>query len=208
MSTDAGDSARLTDHWWPRPGWHPGRVMTTWHLTFEGAPALAAHAATYQRALAPLPGLHPVPARWLHLSVQEVGWADELDDERQRALTAAVTAALAPLPPLDLAFGAPVVAPEGIVLPATPAGPVEDVWRTIRAALGLPAADGFFPHVTLAYAGEEHDAAPHRAALDRVAAPPVAVRVDAVSLIAQLRVLAPEWVYRWTPVATAPLTGR
>jgi len=45
------DHVPLRDHWWPRPGWRPGRIALTWHLIFPDCPALAEHAAAYQRAL-------------------------------------------------------------------------------------------------------------------------------------------------------------
>ena len=32
------DHVPLRDHWWPRPGWRPGRIALTWHLVFRTAP--------------------------------------------------------------------------------------------------------------------------------------------------------------------------
>jgi hypothetical protein len=73
------DAPRLRDHWWPRPGWRPGRLSHTWHLTFDDAPELHRLATACQHALRPLPGRNTVPSRWLHLTLQSVGFDDEVD---------------------------------------------------------------------------------------------------------------------------------
>jgi hypothetical protein len=71
-------------HWWWRPGWRPGRRLHAWHLTFgdqtvsRGRAELRRVAGDYQARLAGLPGLGLVPAEWLHLTVQPVGFADEV----------------------------------------------------------------------------------------------------------------------------------
>ncbi|WP_214402505.1 2'-5' RNA ligase family protein [Pseudonocardia lacus] len=213
------DEPRLRDHWWPRPGWRPGRVVLTWHLTFAHATDLHALVRTYQRALAPLPGLHPVPPRWLHLTVQSIGFTDEVTDRDLRASTAAVTGAVAALPAFDLVFGLPEVHGEGIAIHPRPAEPVHDLLRTMREALATvldhdavharPDQTGRFrPHVGTAYAGADHPVAPYVEALAPVDAPPVTVPITGISLIRQERILEPEWVYRWTTVTTAPFAAR
>jgi len=214
----APDASRLRDHWWPRPGWHPGRIMLTWHLTFEHATGLHALVGAYQRALAPLTGLHPVPPRWLHLTMQNVGYTDEVADEDLRASTAAVTAAVAALPAFDLVFGRPQVHGEGIAIHPGPTDSVHRLLHTVRGALATvldhdavharPDQVGRLqPHVSVAYVGADRAAAPCVDALASVDAPPVTVPVTGISLIRQERVLEPEWVYRWTTVTTAPLAG-
>jgi hypothetical protein len=55
----------------------------------------------YQTRLAGPPGLDPVPFEWLHLTVQGIGFADEIDTAEVDRIVAAVRrrcAALAPLP--------------------------------------------------------------------------------------------------------------
>ncbi len=210
------DAPRLKDHWWPRPGWRPGRIMLTWHLTFEHATDLHALVRAYQQPLAALPDLHLIPAEWLHLTVQGLGYADEITDDQLTANTKAVTDAVAALSPFELTFGRPAIRGEAIGFHPEPAHPVHMLWSTIRgaiaAALGSDAVrvgpeqtHGFQPHVSIAYASAERDATPYINALDSVHAEPAAVPVTSVSLIRQDRVLDPEWVYRWTTAATAPL---
>ncbi|MCK2217930.1 2'-5' RNA ligase family protein [Actinomadura sp. ATCC 31491] len=199
-------------HWWPREGWRPGRLACTWHLTFERAPRLHRLAERYQEALARVPGHHPVPVRWLHLTMQSVGWADEVPPTRLDAVAAAVAVRLRRLPPFTLTFHRAAVAGEGVVLEPAPADAVRRLRDEVRAGIAAVTpvpepAGGFWPHVSLTYAGAPGSAGPYEEALRAVTAGPAEVEVDRVALIVQERVLAPEWVYRWTTRAEARLGG-
>ena len=210
--------ARLCDHWWPRPGWRPGRIALTWHLVFPDSPPLARHAAAYQRALDGLPGIDPVPAEWLHLTVQAIGWADAVPAPVVSAVVDAVRAEVAALEPFDLVFDRPTIYGEAAVIRTRPDAPVERLRAAVRAGLrevlgddGAPTAPeqvrGFLPHVTVAYSRIDADATPYAAALDGVARPSTTVPVTAVTLIRQERLLAPHWQYRWTTEAVAVLSA-
>jgi hypothetical protein len=82
---------RMRRHWWWRPGWRPGRRLYAWHLTFgdqtvsRGQADLRRVVGDYQARLAELPGLDLVPAEWLHLTMQSIGFADEGRHRRRRA---------------------------------------------------------------------------------------------------------------------------
>jgi 2'-5' RNA ligase len=185
----------------------------TWHVTFGGAQALHELVDRYQRALAPLPGLRPVPIQWLHLTVQALGYDDE-GERAAEASTSAVVDAVARLRPFEITFGRPVVHGEAVAIEPEPADPLEELWHTIRSAIGedaLPSRsqqrDGLHPHVSIAYGNADVDASPHVAALAGVPDAEAVVPITGVDLIRQTRVLAPEWVYRWTPVTTARLSG-
>lgn len=208
--------ARLCDHWWPRPGWRPGRIALTWHVIFPDSPALARHAAAYQRALDGLPGIDPVPAGWLHLTVQAVGWADEVPATTVSAVVDAVRARVAAFEPFDLAFDRPAIFGEAAVIRTRPDAPVGRLRDAVRAGLGDVLGDdgaptapeqahGFLPHVTVAYSRIDADAMPYTAALDGVEQAPTVVPVTAVTLIRQERLLAPHWQYRWTTEAVATI---
>jgi 2'-5' RNA ligase len=210
------DHVPLRDHWWPRPGWRPGRIALTWHLIFPESAALAEHIAAYQCAVAGLPGLDPVPAEWLHLTVQAVGWADEVPAPTVAAVVDAVRARVAALTPFDLVFDRPTIYGEAAAISAQPDTPVVRLREAVRAGLrdvlgddGVPIAPeqarGFLPHVTIAYSRIDADVAPYAAALDRAVRPPTTVPVTQVTLIRQERLLAPHWQYRWTTEAVAPL---
>lgn len=215
---DPDHHPRLCDHWWPRPGWRPDRIALTWHLTFPDTPALGAHAAAYQRALDGLPGLTPVPAAWLHLTVQAIGYTDEIPAPVVTAVVDAVRARVAVLEPFDLVFDRPTIFGEAVAIRTHPDAPIGRLREAVRAGIGdalggggvstaPEQARGFRPHVTIAYSRIDADAAPYAAALARVEQPPTIVPITAITLIRQERLLAPHWLYRWTTEATAVLAA-
>ena len=210
------DHVPLRDHWWPRPGWRPGRIALTWHLVFPHSTPLARHVAAYQRAFDGLPGVDPVPAEWLHLTVQAIGWADETPAATVSAVVGAVRARVSALAPFDLVFDRPTIYGEAAAIRSDPDVPVARLRETVRAGLrdvlgddGVPTAPeqarGFLPHVTVAYSRVDADVAPYAAALAGVVRPPTTVPVTEVTLIRQERLLAPHWQYRWTVEAVAQL---
>ncbi|MGW0803645.1 2'-5' RNA ligase family protein [Nonomuraea sp. NPDC002799] len=207
----------MRSHWWPREGWRPGRLVYTWHLTFEHAPHLHRLVARYQNALAAIAGHNPIPSQWLHLTVQGIGFVDEVPDEQLEQVTRAVSARLGELEPVELVFQRPAVLGEGVVLAPGPAESVHRVRREIRSGIAevighAPTApeqaEGFHPHVSVTYCNTPGPAKPYIDALNTVEAEPVAVNVDRVALIVQNRVLEPEWVYRWNTLTTVPLKAR
>ncbi|SDI86853.1 2'-5' RNA ligase family protein [Nonomuraea jiangxiensis] len=203
----------VRSHWWPREGWWLGRLVHTWHLTFEHAPQLHRLAERYQSALATIDGHKAIPTRWLHLTLQSVGYADEVSDDRLAQVTKAVSARVGELPPFELTFHRPTVVGEAVVLTPTPEGPVHRLWQEIRAGIteatgNTPRTKAFHPHVSLTYFNTPGPAQPYVEALNTAEAEPVGVNVDQVALIVQRRVLEPEWVYRWDLNTTAPLATR
>ena len=215
---DPDHHPRLCDHWWSRPGWRPGRIALTWHLTFPDAPALGKHAAAYQRALDGLPGLNPVPATWLHLTVQAVGYSDEVPAPAVAAVVEAVRSRVAAIEPFDLEFDRPTIYGEAVAIRTRPDPPIERLRNAVRAGIGaalgdgaVPTApeqaDGFLPHVTIAYSRIDADSTPYAVALAGVERPLTIVPITAITLIRQERLLAPRWLYRWTTEATAVLSG-
>jgi 2'-5' RNA ligase len=201
---------RLTDHWWWRPGWHVGRSAYTWHITFDSPSAAPLHELVdqLQPALAG-PELDLIPQRWLHLTMQGVGFTDEVSDEDVVAIADAAAARLAHVPPFDLTLGPIEADPEGEGLLITPWAAVAAVRDAVRAGIGdvwteVPeAADGFRPHVSVAYNNSSAEPGPLR---DRVAPlreiAPVTIPVSSVQLI---RLDRDEKVYKWDVVRDVPL---
>lgn len=197
----------MRDHWWWRPGWRVGRAYYTWHLTFEHAPEVHRVAAEHAAAL-DVPGLDVVPARWLHLTMQGIGFTDELPAHRVDAIADAARDRLVGHPPFDLTLGPAAVYPEGVALAAEPAEPVARLRVALRAAIadvrgpgGVPGdEDGFHPHVSVAYSNAAGPAEPIRAALAHPA--PGTTRITEAHLIALDR---DHREYRWTTHAAVPL---
>jgi 2'-5' RNA ligase len=183
--------ARMRDHWWWRPGWSVGRSFLAWHLTFPGDRDVARLARAYQGHLH-LPGLDPIPGRWLHLTLQGVGFRDEIADADVELLVAAARARLTRLEPFTLALGPAVVDPEVVRLQVHPAATVGQLRRQLRAAIGdvrgrdgvLEEEDAFTPHVSLAYSNGDAEMAPVVDALRALAPEPARALIGRVDLIA------------------------
>ncbi|MGC5054602.1 2'-5' RNA ligase family protein [Micromonospora sp. DT48] len=198
----------LTNHWYWRPGWRADRQFYTWHLTFENQPQLDHLVTELQRQLA-LPGLDLVPLDGLHLTMQGLGFTDEVSDADIEAIVAETRQRIASLPPLELSLGPVDPDAEGVGLLVRPWDRVEHLRATIRDAIGTvwpivpEPAQGFRPHVTIAYSGAPAPTEPIRARLAELRdRPPVRVAIRQVPLIALRR---EHRTYRWTTVATVPL---
>jgi len=158
---------RMRDHWWWRPGWKAGRSFYTWHLTFDSATDVHRLAHDYLSNL-DLPALDHVPDRWLHLTMQAVGFTDEVPTTEVDRIVEAVRQRCATLEPFEIALGPAVVDPEVVRLTVTPAHLLANLRRNIRqgvadvwGAENVPEpADGFQPHVSLAYSSGTGPAEP------------------------------------------------
>ncbi|MDZ5447072.1 2'-5' RNA ligase family protein [Micromonospora sp. 4G57] len=198
----------LVEHWYWRPGWRPDRSFYTWHVTFEGQTALHDLVTSLQKELA-LPGLDPVPLDGLHLTMQGLGFTDEVHQQDLVRIIDEARNRCAALASIELTLGPVDPDAEGIGLLVAPWNAVEELRLTIRDAVGsvwttVPeAADGFRPHVTIAYSGDSVPTQPIRARLVEVRdLTPVTVRITEVPLIALRR---EDRVYRWDTVATVRL---
>ncbi|MGV9455393.1 2'-5' RNA ligase family protein [Streptomyces sp. NPDC003635] len=199
----------MRNHWWWRPGWSVGRRFYTWHLTFEGQGDMHRLAAEYRAVLAPLgDSLTLIPDQWLHLTMQGIGFVEEIKEADVHAIAEAAGAQLANVPAFDLKVGPAVVDPEAVLLPVHPDGPVRAVRDAIRTAIGdvlgdIPErAEGFAPHISVAYSASDGPADPIGRALSGFEAAPAQVRISTAELIVIHRDHA---MYEWTPFARVPL---
>ncbi|MFG3053484.1 2'-5' RNA ligase family protein [Kitasatospora sp. NPDC048239] len=200
--------AQMADHWWWRPGWAEGRRFYTWHLVFDGADDVHRLAADYRLALAGVPGLDLVPDRWLHLTMQGLGFVDEVGEADARAIADAAVHHLSKIPTFDLALGPAIVTPEALLLTVDPADPVRAVRAAIRAAIAdvwpeaPEPAEGFRPHVSVAYSNSAGHSRPAADALAGVASYPATARVTSAELIVLGR---DRRMYEWESFARVPL---
>jgi RimJ/RimL family protein N-acetyltransferase/2'-5' RNA ligase len=206
----AGGPQPMADHWVWRRGWRPGRRKYAFHITFDRQPAAHRLVTGCQEALRGLGGLDLVPLEWLHLTVQSIGFTDEVSAEDADAILAAARVRLAGLPAAQVTLGPVLVTPEAILLPVTPEPALTPVRAAIRAAIldvwqpsRLAGADAWQPHVTVAYSNASGPAAPYTAALaDSQRTAPA--KITAVQLIILGR---DEHAYQWSAHGTAPLGG-
>lgn len=202
---------RCGDHWWWRPGWRIGRWFYTWFLTFEGQQDVHRLARVYQDRL-DVPNLDLVPLEWLHLTMQGVGFVDEVSDEEAERIANAGQARCANLGPFMLTLGPARVASEGVTLKVAPTEPVCALREVLRAAIGdvwsaerVPeTGKEFIPHVSLAYSNAVACAAPVVEIVERVSTRLASMTVTAVHLIVLNRDAR---VYRWGVFATVGLGG-
>ncbi|HEY5990509.1 MAG TPA: 2'-5' RNA ligase family protein [Streptosporangiaceae bacterium] len=205
---EASVPQRMADHWWWRPGWQPGRRMFTFHITFDGQPAVHQLAHACQDALRGLGGLDFVPPQWLHLTMQGVGFTDEVSTADADAIVHAAQDRLTQLSSLSLTLGPVTITPEAILLPAEPHQGLTGVRDALRAAIldvwppsRLMEKDTWTAHATIAYSNSDGPVAPYQAALNGVPGTAQA-QVTSVQLIILGR---DEHSYEWSVHATIPL---
>lgn len=201
-------SLRTVNHWWWRPGWREGRTFYTWHLTFDDQAAVHRLAATYREALASVPGLDLVPDKWLHLTMQGIGFTDEVDAGDVDAIVSEASRRLATIPAFNIELDRPVFTPEAIRWDP-PTEPIAVVRDNIREAIGavwseVPEdAKGFSAHVTIAYANQDGPADAALAAIAAAPSQPAIARIRSVELIILNR---DQRMYEWQTYASAPLS--
>ncbi|MFD0851493.1 hypothetical protein ACFQ07_04645, partial [Actinomadura adrarensis] len=96
--------------------------MYTWHFTFDGQSDVHRLVEDYQARLAHVPGLDPIPARWLHLTTQGLGFTDEVSTDVMDAVVFGVRDRLSGVPPVRVSVGPAVVDPEVVRLKVSPVG--------------------------------------------------------------------------------------
>ncbi|MGA5506049.1 2'-5' RNA ligase family protein [Streptomyces umbrinus] len=199
----------MRNHWWWRPGWSVGRRFYTWHLTFEGQDAVHRLAAEYRSALAPLgDALTPIPDQWLHLTMQGIGFVGEAKETDVHAITDAVRIRLAAISAFDLQLGPAVLDPEAVLLHVEPDGPVRAVRGAIREAItdvlgeAPEKAEGFTPHVSVAYSAGDGPAEPIAHVLAGLNVTPAAAHISTAELIVIHR---DNQMYEWETFAKIPL---
>jgi 2'-5' RNA ligase len=201
---------RVRDHWWWRPGWRVGRRFYAFHVTFEDQPELFRLAVGYRLALADAPAVTLIPDQWLHLTMQGIGFTDEITDTIVTAIANETRAVLADVPAFEVELGEVIVADEAIVMPTTPAAPICELRTAIRSAIGrvlgddqVPEnADRFRPHVSVAYLTADGPAAPYVEAVTEAKPEPARVLINHVDLIEMHR---DRRMYEWTIIARLPL---
>jgi 2'-5' RNA ligase len=202
----------LHDHWWWRPGWRAGRHFYAFHFTLSDQQELHGLVAEYQKSLHEVGGLDVIPAQWLHLTMQGIGFVDEVDADRIARLTTVATEKLTTVHAPVVTFHRPVIRPEAVYLPAQPADGIRAVRSAVRDAIatvlsdsGLDSAEqltSYRPHVSVAYSNMDQSPAPIIEALSRVDPSPVTVTLRHVDLLEFHR---DHRMYEWTSASPLPI---
>ncbi|MEU7612321.1 2'-5' RNA ligase family protein [Micromonospora sp. NPDC049204] len=203
----------MQDHWWWRPGWRVGRHFYACHFVMGGCANLVELVRRYQDELRRFPGLDLIPGDWLHLTMQGVGFVDEVTYEQVTRIERAIRERIALVPVPLVTFHQPVVRPEAIYLPAAPSAPIAAVRHAVRAAIAdVLGADnveqapehvqGYRPHVSVAYSNSAQPAEPIAAALAAVTAEPVTLALRHVALLEFHRDAR---MYQWSRAEQIPI---
>jgi 2'-5' RNA ligase len=205
-------AARLAEHWRWRPDWHQDRACLWWYLTFEGDPPVRRLARQVQGLLGRAPQLDLIPSPWLHLTLAELGFADQVSPTTVDLVVRATQEALGDFPSFDLDLGPVSSMPGAVVLQAHAHSLAPLHERLIDALLAARGADAvgslraLVPHVSVAYVN--HDCDPHEVLgpLDGAELPPPSpsARVGRVRLAAVTR---RRRHYQWTTRAVVPLAN-
>ncbi len=211
--TDLATRPRLADHWRWRPDWHVDRPYLVWYLTCEAQPLLHEAVQRLHDRLQDVSVLDLIPAAWLHLTVADVGFVDELSDAQVDAVLDRSGKLLGGyvLPSLHL----PEVTSmqDALVLRTAPEPSLDRLRALVRTAttevLGVaPVEDpgGFEPHVSIAYVNEDCE---ERDALapSGVVLPPQEETALTVSRVTLAAVTRRGRHYQWTERGSIDLAG-
>ncbi|WP_243713162.1 2'-5' RNA ligase family protein [Actinomadura sp. 6K520] len=201
---------RMSDHWWWRPGVRPGRRLLVWHILPTGQPDVCDLVRQCQDKLAGLDGLDIIPAEWLHMTTQIVGFDDEIPAGQAEAMTAGAARRLAGLAPIEVEFGRLWMHSEAVMLGIRPSRSLDPIRQAIREATAdavsvhqLDDEPDWTPHISVAYSNAEGPARPVIDALD-LRPQPVPLRVARVHLVSQERV---GHLYRWERLTEVALNS-
>jgi len=215
-TTDDARVESLRDHWRWRPGWRAGRHLYACHLTLDDQPQLRDLIRRYQDALAHLGNLDLIPPGSLHLTMQRIGFADEISPAELAAVAERVADRLRGEPVPVVTFHQPTVREEAVYLKALPAEPIYRlrlaVYQAIAAALGPravqlapPAREQYVPHVSVAYVNRKGRAQPVFDALSHTHEPPVTVTFRVAPILTFHR---DHQMYEWTTARPIPIGPR
>lgn len=208
---DWPDVGELHDHWaeW-RPEWTASRERLLWYLTFGDRPEVVDVAREASRSL-PGCGVDVVPPDWLHLTLEDLGFADEVLPGSARAAGQAVQEVLADEPPVRITLGPVSVLPGAVVLVARPVDHLRRLRALVRgagASTGLQpveAHEELWPHVSLGYVNGRTD---HQRVLREVdSLPPVSLEVTCDRLV-QVQVIRANAHYRWRIIGEVRLGNK
>lgn len=184
----------LRDHWQWRPEWSVDRPCLLWYLTFENQPRLWRLAEQLQDRLDGMEAVDPVPPPWLHLTLEDIAFMDEIAPAQVDELVEVAEAAVEgwSAPPLTLG---PVAAwGSALVLLAGPGPALRDLRDRLRACTAVVVGsekvrgpEHFVPHVSFGYVNRHCPRLPVLERLEDLADENVVVSVPRLTLAAVTR---------------------
>lgn len=206
------DERVTRDHWWWRPGWRQGRSFFTWHITFPADPLIRRIVSNFAQSVQDFNTLDLVNFNGVHLTVQGVGFSDEVSSEDLEMIRESTRTHCSDVPPIQASLGALRVDAETVQVDIVPPSEIFHLRMKIRKGIGdvwgsanVPeSTEGFRPHITLAYSNGTARVDDIYAAISSVAIPSSRIQISSVSLIELNR---DRKRYEWTELAKVPLSG-
>lgn len=163
------------------------------------------------RELTGRPGLAPVRAEWMHVTVQRLAPAAEISGTELARITRLVRGRCAGIGPFAVTVGRAEAWETGVVCPVRP-GYLLRFLRQVTSAVGREVTGGrsgadppvYYPHLTLAYAVTHVDHGPVRAWISDCEANEVALQVTRLVLVARQH---DRREITWRIIDEVPLTG-
>ena len=202
----------MRDHWVWRPEWTPERTCLYWYLTFADDEIASALGEPALEAIRRTPWLDAIPPRWCHVTLTDIGFADDLEVSQVRRVRDAVARSVSGEHRLPIKLG-PVQAYRSALVLAT--GPLNRL-RRIRSAVRHATSDVlgdrhadvhrhlFWPHVSLGYVNRSVDAGIVERLLRSVPDVDSRIEVGALTLAAVTR---RDRHYQWEVQARVELAG-
>jgi 2'-5' RNA ligase len=178
-------------------------------MTLDDQPQLRQLVADYQQALTGMPEIDLIPPQWLHLTMQGIGFTDEIDADELAALDHALAAELATIEPPTVDFRYLTIHPEAVYLKAHPAAVLYPLrlkmHEAVLSALGperftepTPDRAKFLPHVSIGYINRDGETEPIAAVLSRLTPKTVETTFTRANLLEFHR---DNRMYEWTSAA-------
>jgi 2'-5' RNA ligase len=155
----SAQSDMTRDHWWWRPGWRKGRSFYTWHITFSTSDPIRQIVSSCGPIISGINTLDPVDNDGIHLTLQGIGFADEVSSVDIAEIVASTLHRCARLEPIKARVDGPRVDEEAVHMNVHPVEQIARVKLALRNGIGdvwghenVPETmDGFRPHITLSY---------------------------------------------------------
>lgn len=200
------ETGQLLAHRNWRTDWTADRTCLLWYLTFEDQPELMSLFHEVEDDLRRVDSVDVVPPSWLHLTLLEVGYADEVSASEMDDLVAATEASTSMFP-LRLDIGPVSTMTDAVVLQVRASEEVVALQSSLAEGLRssratVPEPEDFWPHVSLAYTNRDCRRDDVMDPLSDIAERTVSVTVPRVTLAAVTRLRDH---YRWSAVAALPL---
>jgi 2'-5' RNA ligase len=211
LASPATVTTQLVDHWGWRPDWEVERPCLMWYLTFEDEPGLSDLAVRAHDRLRSLRTVDLIPAPWLHLTLDDVGFVDTLGADDVDRVVDSVRAVLEDWRSGPITLGPVTTMEDAVVLAAVSPADLGELCGRLRSGTSavLDRDPGYEPlpfwgHVSLAYTNRPCDAASVLAPLAPLAGETLTVTVSRVTLAAVTR---RDRHYQWTVRASLPLVS-